>query len=76
MDAARRKKLGMVASQLSIQQAELESLRDDEQMDVDAMPEGEKADAAQAVLDDIDTYVSDLSSMVDKLNEVVENDEA
>lgn len=75
MDAARRKRLELTAKQISVQQAELESLRDNEQTFVDELPNGDKADAAQDVVDKLSDAVDSVSSVVDRLNEVMEEDD-
>lgn len=71
MDAAHLKRLELVTKQLSVQQAELESLRDEEQMVVDALPEGDEAEAEQSILDEIESSIDLIERVVKDLDEVV-----
>lgn len=74
MNKSRRAQLSKIADQLSELNDAIEVIREEEQEYYDNMPEsfqgGEKGDAAQEAIGELENAISDLGNVVDALNGV------
>ena len=76
MNKARRKWLQDTIEAIENAKIELESIRDEEQECFDNLPEsiqyGERGDAMQENIDEIDGEISNLEDVISNLNDIVE----
>ena len=74
MNNERREKIKKAAGQLDDLKNELETLKDEEQEYYDNMPEslrgGEKGEAAQSAIDNLDSALSELDSAIQSVESV------
>lgn len=76
MNAARRKQIAEIASQLETLKGDIENIKDDEQAYFDNMPEslqgGEKGTAAESAVEALDEAVNDIDSVLSSLEKAGE----
>lgn len=76
MNKARRKWLQDTIEAIENAKIELESIRDEEQECFDNLPEsiqyGERGDAMQENIDELDCEISNLEDVISNLNDIVE----
>lgn len=77
MNKNRRKELESISAELEALKERLETTREEEQEAYDNMPEGlqesERGELMYGYIDDMDNGISDLESLVDSLNEIIES---